>query len=135
MTHDPRIRHDTTEQPAVTALLREAYAPPAGDLYWKSLERRVMARVREAAPEAWWAVLAEWRAVGLVAATLALLLSGALVAREQRLASSARQLAAGAAYHTYFDGPVDEFDVAFTIPMSGPVPAEAPERYLDPLEP
>jgi hypothetical protein len=145
MTHDETTRtgHEEPERPELTALLREAYAPPAGDLYWKGLERRIMAQVREQGredarsrePDAWWMVLAQWRGVGLVAATLALLLTGALVAHEQRLAENARQLAAGAAYYTVFDGPSEAVSVAFTVPARGPVPAEAPERYLDPLEP
>lgn len=131
-----RRSFETPADPEVTALLRRTYAAPDAPDYWDTLEARVMARVRQAAgPETWWGVIAGWRNAGLVAATLALLFTGALVAYEQRMAERARQLAAGAAAFTVFEGDTDDVSVAFTVRGRGRLPAEAPERYLDPFEP
>ena len=63
--------------PALNALLRAAYASPTSESYWAGLEQRVLARLSEAQPPAWWSVFADVRTVGLVAATLTLLLAGA----------------------------------------------------------
>ena len=135
MNHDHRYRMERSPgaDPAVTTLLRAAYAPPADEAFWTSLEARVMSRIQEATPEAWWTVLSEWRGAGLVAAALALLLAGGTLVREQQLAESARQLAAGAAYYTVFEDGSGDFSMAFTIPTDEPV--VAPERYLDPFYP
>jgi hypothetical protein len=121
--------------PAVTALLRAAYAAPSDENYWQTFEKRVMSRINESAPVAWWAVFSEWRQAGAIAATVALILAGATMVREQQLAESARQLAAGAAYYTIFDDVSGDVSVAFTAPGPDSAPTEAPERYLDPFYP
>lgn len=121
--------------PAVTALLRAAYAAPADDTYWESFEQRVMSRIAESAPVAWWAVFSEWRQAGVIAATIALLLAGATMVREQQLAEGARQMAAGAAYYTIFDDFDGDVSVAFTAPEGETTPDEVPERYLDTFYP
>jgi hypothetical protein len=119
----------------VTALLRAAYAAPSDDNYWQSFEKRVMARINESAPVAWWAVFSEWRQAGVIAATIALLLAGATMVREQQFAENARQLAAGAAYYTIFEDANGDVSVAFTVPLSDSTPVGAPERYLDAIYP
>jgi hypothetical protein len=119
--------------PAVTALLRAAYAAPTDDNYWHNFEQRVMSRIQESAPVAWWSVFSEWRHAGLVAATLGLIVAGATIVREQSLAANARQIAAGAAYYTVFDGSVGDVSVEFSATHTDGF--EAPERYLDPLYP
>lgn len=135
MSHDHRNRMERSPgaDPAVTTLLRAAYAPPADEAYWKTLEARVMSRLQEATPEAWWTVLSEWRSAGLVAATLALLIAGGTVVREQQRAETERQLAAVAAYYTVFDDS-DDLSMTITIPPDSS-PVVAPERYLEPFYP
>ena len=121
----------------LAALLREAYAPPADDTYWAGLETRIMARVRSAPAVAteWWHVLSEWRTAGLVAAGLLLSLAGASLLHEQRLASQARELAAGAAYWTVFDGATDGTAIAFTVSPSTDPDERIVDRYLYVPEP
>lgn len=127
---------DPGTDPAITELLRAAYAAPSDDSYWQALEERVMTRIRGvSAPAAWWTFFAEWRTAGLVAATLALLLGGATVVREQQISQNARQLAAGIAYYTIFEDTSPDVTVAFKVPVSDAVPVEAPERYLDTFYP
>lgn len=131
----PTSNSSSGADPTVASLLRKTYAAPTADSYWTSLEERVMARISDATPVAWWTVLAEWKQAGLVAATVALLLGGATIFREHQIANNARQLAAGAAYYTIFEDAPGDIAVAFTVPVSDHEPAELPERYLDTFYP
>lgn len=117
-------------EPAVTAMLRAAYAAPQDEGYWKGLEQRVMSRLNESSVVAWWSVLAEWRTAGAVAATIALMLVGATVVRELTLERSARETVARAAIES--STPIDE--ATFTFGRRIRLPADAPERYLDPFD-
>ena len=121
--------------PAVTSLLRAAYAAPSDDSYWQSLEKRVMARINESAPVAWWGVFSEWREAGVIAATIALLLAGATMVREQQYAESARQLAAGAAYSSIFDDASADVSMALTLPLAESQNLDNAELYLDAIYP
>lgn len=55
---------------SLSALIRDAYAPPAGEAYWPRLEQRIMSRVaaESQGEAAWWSVLAPWARPALVAA-------------------------------------------------------------------
>ena len=117
--------------PAVTALLRAAYAAPADDNYWQSFEKRVMSRITEAAPVAWWAVFSEWRKAGAVAATVALLLAGYTVVRDLETRSNQSR----SEYYTIFEDAAGDVSVAFEAPNEEATSDEAAERYLDSFYP
>ncbi len=116
--------------PDMSALLRVAYAAPQDEGYWLALEQRVMSRLHESPVVAWWSVLSEWRTAGAVAATVALLLAGATVVREVTLERSARETVARAAIESGV--PID--DATFSFGARIRLPADAPERYLDPFD-
>lgn len=116
--------------PDVTARLRAAYAAPVDDGYWQGLEQRIMARLNESPVVAWWSVLSEWRTAGAIAATLALLLAGATVVREVTLQRTTRETVARAAIESGV--PID--DATFSFGARIRLPADAPERYLDPFD-
>ena len=113
----------------VTALLRSVYAAPRDEGYWQGLEQRVMSRLNESPIVAWWSVLSEWRTAGAIAATLALLLAGATVVRDVAAARTAREIAARAVIES---GIPDDATFSFGGRMR--LPADAPERYLDPFD-
>jgi hypothetical protein len=124
--------------PAIDALLRAAYAAPTSESYWAGLEQRVLARLSETQPPAWWSVFADVRTVGLVAATLTLLLAGAAMVRERALDPNTPAMANGVAADTSYDAALQralEGDaVTFTSSPRRRLPADAPERYLNPLD-
>ena len=78
--------HDDND--AVTRGLRELYAAPTDDAYWRGLESRIMARTRAAAVPtiAWWDELHAWARPALVAAAVVLLAVGVAFARGHQLA-------------------------------------------------
>ena len=83
-------------EPELGGMLRPLYEAPAEGAYWDDLQSRIMQRVRTAAPDdmgAWWDVLEHWARVGVAAAVVVAVLSGALLlqhqAREARLAYEA----------------------------------------------
>jgi hypothetical protein len=115
--------------PAVTALLRAAYTAPSDDNYWQAFEKRVMSRINEAAPVAWWGVFSEWRQAGAIAATVALLLAGFAIARDLQTTSATN--VASAEYYTIFDDPTGDLSVAFDVPNEDAMSDQAAERYLD----
>ena len=118
--------------PSVTTLLRAAYGAPRDDGYWAGLEQRVMSRLQDA-PQvlAWWTSFAEWRTAGLIAATLALLLAGGTLVREQSRSATERELAAGAAYDAVFNAAAESDAIAFIGRSS--TPDDSAARYLNPL--
>lgn len=69
--------HRSSGDDDLTRLLRERYAAPAGDDYWRGLEGRIMAHVRDAAAEAWWQPFGGWVRAGMAAAAATLLITGA----------------------------------------------------------
>ena len=77
---------------SLTALIRDAYAPPGGDAYWPGLEGRIMARVASHvdgdAP--WWSVHAPWARPALIAAVGIFALAGIV---NQQFVESESQLA------------------------------------------
>lgn len=135
--------HRPDADPRVTDLLRSQYAAPQGESYWNGLEERVMqhvtrhvTRIGERRP-AWWSGFGEFRAadirnVGLIAATIALLVAGATFVREAEREATARELAARAAVESALPLPLD--DATLTSRMRPHLAEDAPERYLRPLD-
>lgn len=66
--------HDEGDE-MVTRGLREAYAAPSDDAYWRGLEARILSRLTESAVAtvAWWEELDRWMRPALVAAGIVLL--------------------------------------------------------------
>ena len=77
---------------SLVSLIRDAYAPPAGDQYWGMLESRIMSRVtsRIAVDNPWWSVLAPWARPALVAAAALFVLAGAI---DMQIAETDEQVA------------------------------------------
>ncbi len=129
------------QDPELTELLRKHYAAPGDQSYWLRQEQRIMqaipailrGAVRELRPR-WWSGFAELKAsdlrtAGLIAATLALLATGATFVRNQTENARARAIAARAVVES--TQPLD--DIMLTRVRTR-LPADAPERYLDPLD-
>lgn len=76
-------QRDALSEPLIR-LVRDAYAPPvaAGDVYWNSLEQRIMARASAAGIATgdgqWWSVLGAWAQTGLIAAAAIFAVAGAI---------------------------------------------------------
>jgi len=114
-----KIERDTPGEPGddeVTRVLRDLYASPSPNAsYWDTLESRIMARIASAgeAPE-WWGVFHGWVRIGLAAAVLAGVLSGAALLRE-------REAQERLAYDAVMES-------ASVIPVAGPTIARGPGR-------
>jgi hypothetical protein len=74
--------HDDGGDSDVTRLLREAYAPPAGEAYWRDLEARILSHVASAPAHGWWDELDHWMRPALVAAAVMMLAGGVAVFRD-----------------------------------------------------
>ena len=120
--------------PTVSMLLRAAYAPPADEDYWAGLQQRIVSRLHEAPAVTCWSAICEWRTAGLIAATLALLVTGATIMRDQALDATTRRIAAGAAYVSPAEAP-GGVPVIITVRSRDSLPENTPERFLDPFEP
>ncbi|HEY0928678.1 MAG TPA: hypothetical protein VGE27_02060 [Gemmatimonas sp.] len=127
--------------PQVTAMLRAHYAAPQDNALWAKQEQRIMQSlplrlgkvVQELRPS-WWSGFAELRTAelrtaGLIAATLALLAAGATFVRDQAANAKARELAAREVVES--TQPLDDVTLTRVRPH---LPADAPERYLHPLD-
>lgn len=100
---DDRAATPQPADPALTALLRGVYAPPADPAYWDALEARIVARVRPlAAPTEWWQELGGWTRAGAMAAGLAALLAGAALVESRSAAARAGD--SQVAYEAVVDG-------------------------------
>jgi hypothetical protein len=117
-----KIERNTPAEPGdeeVTRVLRDLYASPSPNAsYWDTLESRIMARIAGAgeAPE-WWGVFHGWVRIGLAAAVLAGVLSGAALLRER---DAQERLA--------YDAVMESASV---IPVAGPTIARGPSRSRD----
>lgn len=103
----------------VTRVLRDVYTSPAPNAsYWDTLEARIMARIAGAgeAPE-WWGVFHGWVRLGLAAAVLVAVVSGATLLRE-------REAQDRLAYESVMES-------ASVIPVAGPTMARGPSRSRD----
>jgi len=72
--------HDEGDQ-RVTDGLRQLYAAPATEAYWRSLEARILTRLTEPPTVQWWDELDRWMRPALVAAAIMLLASGVAMFR------------------------------------------------------
>jgi hypothetical protein len=114
-----KIERNTPAEPGdeeVTRVLRDLYASPSPNAsYWDTLESRIMARIAGAgeAPE-WWGVFHGWVRIGLAAAVLVGVLSGAALLRE-------REAQERLAYDAVMES-------ASVIPVAGPTIARGPGR-------
>jgi hypothetical protein len=69
----------------VTRGLRQIYAAPEGDGYWRGLEARILSRLTTAPTSRWWDELDRWMRPALVAAAVVLLASGVAVFRARHV--------------------------------------------------
>ena len=69
----------------VTRRLRELYAPPEGDDYWRQLEARILSRLASAPAIGWWDELDRWMRPALVAAAVVLLAAGVAMVRDYQV--------------------------------------------------
>lgn len=121
--------------PALSRLLRSNYAAPSDAQYWAGLEQRIIARIRDSGPVAWWAVLPEWRAAGMIAAAAALFFGGFTAVREQQSNTLARERATMAVEGNPY-GISAEPVIAISPTSAGArVRFSTPERYLDLIRP
>lgn len=67
--------------------LRELYAPPADEGYWRGLEARILSRLTEGtnASIGWWDELDRWMRPALVAAAVLLMAVGVAFVRAQQM--------------------------------------------------
>ena len=79
MRMEPRIGPDGRDD-ELTRALRVLHAPPGGEAFWESLERRILARVIVTEDDLWWRQLARWRR-GLALAGAAAIIVAAMAAR------------------------------------------------------
>ncbi len=81
--------HDEGDE-LVTRGLRQIYAAPTEDTYWRDLQARILSRLTEPKTIAWWDELDHWVRPALVAAAILLLATSVAVVRsyqaEQELA-------------------------------------------------
>jgi hypothetical protein len=103
----------------LTRVLRDLYSSPSANAsYWDALESRIMARIANAGEAAeWWGVFHGWVRVGLAAAVLAAVLTGAALLRE-------REAQERLAYEAVMES-------ASVIPVAGPTIARGPSRSRD----
>jgi len=93
MSDHIRLHDDGDEQ--VTRGLREIYAAPVDDSYWRGLEARILSRLTESSVVSitWWDELQGWARPALVAAAIVLLAVSVAMFRsyqtEQRMAYEA----------------------------------------------
>ena len=81
--------HDEGDE-QITRGLRQVYAAPSGDAYWRDLQARILSRLTEPEVIGWWDELDRWVRPALVAAAILLLATGVAMVRsyqaEQELA-------------------------------------------------
>jgi hypothetical protein len=70
----------------ITRGLRELYAPPVGDAYWRGLEARILSRLTDVTSNGigWWDELDRWMRPALAAAAVVLLAAGVALFRAQQ---------------------------------------------------
>ncbi|HJR67196.1 MAG TPA: hypothetical protein VJ802_12285 [Gemmatimonadaceae bacterium] len=111
--------HIEPEDSRVTAALRALMAPPQDPTYWSGLEASMLARLAD--DEDWTAPFARWTSAGLIAAALAALITGAVLARTHEV--EAREMA------TQLETPVS-FTARVATEVTEPDGREATLRYV-----
>jgi hypothetical protein len=85
MSDDLKLHTDRGDDD-VTRGLRQLYAAPAGDGYWRSLEARILSRLTETSHSiTWWDELDRWMRPALVAAAVVLLAAGVALFRDHQV--------------------------------------------------
>jgi hypothetical protein len=70
----------------ITRGLRRLYAAPGGEAYWRSLEARILSRLRDGGSRiGWWDELDRWMRPALVAAAVVLLAAGVALFRDHQV--------------------------------------------------
>jgi hypothetical protein len=69
----------------VTRGLRQLYAAPDGDSYWRALEGRILTRLTSAPSITWWDELDRWMRPALAAAAVVLLAAGVAMVRSYQV--------------------------------------------------
>ncbi len=69
----------------ITRGLRQIYAAPSGDGYWRDLEARILSRLTTAPNIGWWDELDRWMRPALVAAAVILLAVGVAMVRDYQV--------------------------------------------------
>ena len=115
--------HTNREDDDVTRALRQLYAPPRDDAYWRGLESRILSHLREGAIPtiAWWDELQGWARPALAAAAVVLVAVGIAVVRD-------RQLVQESAYAAVFTPTALPVETAVRPVLQDP--REATLRYL-----
>lgn len=133
--------YDSEPDRLVTEFLKSHYAAPQNEAFWVRQERRIMqalpprlSKVARDVRPAWQRRVSrlrttDFRAVGLIAATLALLAAGASFVRNHAADARAREIAAREIVES--TQPLDDIMLTRVRPH---LPADAPERYLHPLD-
>lgn len=97
-TNGAKADRDALDE-SLSAMIRDAYAPPGGDAYWAGLQQRIMAHVESSSSNdsAWWSVLAPWARPALLAAVAIFAVAGVV---NTQLADSDDQLAYESAFQS-----------------------------------
>lgn len=77
--------HTDGDDENVTRALRQMYAAPPSDEYWRSLEARILSRLTTAPSLGWWDELDRWMRPALVAAAVVLLAAGVAMVRDRQV--------------------------------------------------
>jgi len=84
MTDHLKLHTDGGDEDLVRGL-RQIYAAPSDESYWRSLEARILTRLSTAPSIAWWDELDRWMRPALVAAAVVLLAAGVALFRTRQL--------------------------------------------------
>ena len=79
MTDHLKLHSDGDDE--ITRGLRQIYAAPAGDSYWRGLEARILSRLAAPPSIGWWDELDRWMRPALAAAAVVLLAAGVALFR------------------------------------------------------
>lgn len=91
MSDHLRLHPDHDDE--IVQALREIYAAPAGDEYWRGLQARILSRLTTVPTIAWWDEMDRWMRPAIAAAAVVLLAAGVAMFRahqsEQQVAYEA----------------------------------------------
>lgn len=80
MTDHLKLHSDAGDED-ITRGLKQIYASPEGDGYWRGLEARILSRLAAPPTIGWWDELDRWMRPALAAAAMVLLASGVAMFR------------------------------------------------------
>jgi hypothetical protein len=80
--------HTGDGDPDITRGLRQIYAAPGDDVYWKGLEARILSRLTSAPSIGWWDELDRWMRPALAAAAVVLVAAGIAMFRAYQVDQS-----------------------------------------------